>query len=66
MNRTNKLLNKIKDDEINHQKTSKKSSSTISKSQLTEDNLDDYLRTVKTDEHSKKLIEKYLNNKESW
>jgi len=64
MNQTNKLVNKIKDLEIEQSNNeSKDESSDISKSHLTEENLDEYLEKVETDEHSKELLEKYLAKK---
>ncbi len=64
MNQTNKLVNKIKDMEIEQSnKENKKESSDISKSHLTEENLDEYLEKVETDEHSKELLQKYLDKK---
>lgn len=63
MNQTNKLVNKIKDLEIERSNQSDKDASKISKSHLTEDNLDEYLEKVETDEHSKELLEKYLEKK---
>ena len=64
MNQTNKLVNKIKDMEIEQSnKENKKESSDISKSHLTEENLDEYLEKVETDEHSKELLQKYHDNK---
>ena len=64
MNQTNKLVNKIKDMEIEQSnKKNKKESSDISKSHLTEENLDEYLEKVETDEHSKELLQKYLDKK---
>ncbi|HIH35587.1 MAG TPA: hypothetical protein HA277_02725 [Methanosphaera sp.] len=63
MNQTNKLVNKIKDLEIERSEESGKDDSKISKSHLTEDNLDEYLEKVETDEHSKELLEKYLEKK---
>ncbi|RAP47725.1 MAG: hypothetical protein BZ135_01740 [Methanosphaera sp. rholeuAM6] len=64
MNQTNKLVNKIKDLEIessNKDKSDDNSQTTISN--LTEDNLDEYLANVETDEHSKELLQKYLAKK---
>lgn len=64
MNQTNKLVNKIKDMEIEQSnKKNKKESSDISKSHLTEENLDEYLEKVETDDHSKELLQKYLDKK---
>ena len=64
MNQTNKLVNKIKDLEIEQSNDeSKEERSEISKSHLTEENLDEYLEKVETDEHSKELLEKYLAKK---
>ncbi|MBE6486820.1 MAG: hypothetical protein E7Z85_08285 [Methanosphaera stadtmanae] len=64
MNQTNKLVNKIKDLEIEQSNNeTNEESSEISKSHLTEDNLDEYLEKVETDEHSKELLEKYLAKK---
>ncbi len=63
MNQTNKLVNKIKDLEIEKSETVKDENSKISKSHLTEENLDEYLEKVETDEHSKELLEKYLEKK---
>lgn len=64
MNQTNKLVNKIKDLEIEQSNNeSKDESSEISKSHLTEENLDEYLENVETDEHSKELLERYLAKK---
>ena len=64
MNQTNKLVNKIKDLEIEQSNNeSKDEISDVSKSHLTEENLDEYLGKVETDEHSKELLEKYLAKK---
>ena len=63
MNQTNKLVNKIKDLEIENSKEENRESSQISMSQLTEDNLDEYLENVETDEHSRDLLQKYLAKK---
>jgi hypothetical protein len=64
MNQTNKLVNKIKDLEIEQSNNkSKNESSEISKSHLTEENLDEYLENVETDEHSKELLQRYLEKK---
>lgn len=64
MNQTNKLVNKIKDMEIEQSnKERNDNDKEISKSHLTEDNLDEYLEKVETDEHSKELLEKYLAKK---
>ena len=64
MNQTNKLVNKIKDMEIEQSNNEiEEESSEMSKSHLTEDNLDEYLENVETDEHSKELLEKYLAKK---
>lgn len=64
MNQTNKLVNKIKDLEIEqYDKQQNNESSEISKSHLTEDNLDEYLEKVETDEYSKELLKKYLDKK---
>ncbi len=64
MNQTNKLVNKIKDMEIEQSNRERDDNDKeISKSHLTEDNLDEYLEKVETDEHSKELLEKYLAKK---
>lgn len=64
MNQTNKLVNKIKDLEIEQSNKERNGEATeISKSHLTEENLDEYLEKVETDEHSKELLEKYLAKK---
>lgn len=63
MNQTNKLVNKIKDKEIQQSNGNSDNKSSISKSHLTEDNLDEYLEKVETDEYSKKLLDKYLEKK---
>lgn len=64
MNTTNKLVNKIKDSEIEQSdKEVNSEKSEISKSNLTEENLDEYLENVETDEHSKELLQKYLEKK---
>ena len=64
MNQTNKLVNKIKDSEIEQSnKKDSKNQSDFSKSHLTEENLDEYLENVETDEHSKELLQKYLEKK---
>ena len=63
MNQTNRLINKIKDNEIEQSKSTEADNKKISKSHLTEDNLDEYLGKVELDEHSKELIDKYLDKK---
>ncbi len=64
MNQTNRLVNKIKDLEIEQSnKDMEDSTGEISKSHLSEENLDEYLEKVETDEYSKKLLEKYLEKK---
>lgn len=64
MNQTNKLVNKIKDSEIERSNNENSNdNSEISKSHLTEENLDEYLENVETDEHSKELLQKYLEKK---
>lgn len=63
MNQTNKLVNKIKDLEIKQSNKDSEDDTKISKSHLTEENLDEYLEKVETDEHSKKLLNKYLEKK---
>lgn len=63
MNQTNKLVNKIKDLEIERSDKDSDEKSNISKSHLTEENLDEYLESVETDEYSKKLLDKYLEKK---
>ncbi len=63
MNQTNKLVNKIKDLEIEQSKKDLDENTKISKSHLTEENLDEYLEKVETDEYSKKLLNKYLEKK---
>ena len=68
MNQTNKLLNKIKDKEIDNQENIPDDEVDEEEDKfpkgVTEDNLDEYLRNVETDEYSKNLLEKYLKNKE--
>ncbi|WP_323736314.1 hypothetical protein PXD04_10585 [Methanosphaera sp. ISO3-F5] len=63
MNQTNKLVNKIKDLEIEQSNKDSEENNKISKSHLTEENLDEYLEKVETDEYSKKLLNKYLEKK---
>lgn len=66
MNQTNKLVNKIKDIEIEQSKEKEDlidNDSDISINKLTEENLDEYLENVETDEYSKELLQKYLDKK---
>ncbi|MBR0472533.1 MAG: hypothetical protein IJI98_07545 [Methanosphaera sp.] len=63
MNQTNKLVNKIKDLEIEQSNKDSEENNKISKSHLTEENLDEYLEKVETDEYSKNLLNKYLEKK---
>lgn len=63
MNQTNKLVNKIKDLEIKQSDKDLENNTKITKSYLTEENLDEYLENVETDEYSKKLLNKYLEKK---
>ncbi|MBQ6218128.1 MAG: hypothetical protein IJJ47_00195 [Methanosphaera sp.] len=66
MNQTNKLVNKIKDIEIEQSKEKEdliEDDSVISINKLTEENLDEYLENVETDEYSKELLQKYLDKK---
>lgn len=66
MNQTNKLVNKIKDIEIKESEENQNNENTeseISKNRLTEENLDEYLENVETDEYSKELLQKYLDKK---
>lgn len=66
MNQTNKLVNKIKDIEIEQSKkkdNTLEDDSDISINKLTEENLDEYLENVETDEYSKELLQKYLDKK---
>lgn len=63
MNQTNKLVNKIKDLEIKQSDKDLENNTKITKSHLTEENLDEYLENVETDEYSKKLLNKYLEKK---
>lgn len=69
MNQINKLVNKIKDNEINNeeknpQTTHQEDDDNNPINHLTEDNLDEYLKNVEVDAHSKELLDKYLKNKE--
>ena len=49
--------------EIEQSKKDLDENTKISKSHLTEENLDEYLEKVETDEYSKKLLNKYLEKK---
>ncbi len=70
MNQTNQLLNKIKDNEIKNEKLDENISfddeeeTNDELNNLTEDNLDEYLKNVECDAHSKELLDRYLKNKE--
>ncbi|RAP52663.1 MAG: hypothetical protein BZ133_00760 [Methanosphaera sp. SHI613] len=70
MNQTNQLLNKIKENEIKNEKMDEdiiiNPEDTVDDEldNLTEDNLDEYLKNVECDAHSKELLNKYLKNKE--
>ena len=48
---------------VSNHEVSQDEISDVSKSHLTEENLDEYLEKVETDEHSKELLEKYLAKK---
>ena len=63
MNRTNDLLNKIKDNEIKKSQNDEKNVDELSEENLTEDNLEEYLKNVEIDEYSRKLLDNYLKNK---
>ena len=63
MNRTNDLLNKIKDNEIKKSQNDDKNVDGLSEGNLTEDNLEEYLKNVEIDEYSRKLLDNYLKNK---
>lgn len=62
MNQVNKLVNKIKDDEIKKDEDVVIDNNNES-SNLNEDNIDEYLENVELDEHSRDLIDKYLEKK---
>lgn len=70
MNQTNQLLNKIKDNEIKNEKLDEsipfddEEETNEELNNLTEDNLDEYLKNVECDAHSKELLDRYLKNKE--
>lgn len=70
MNQTNQLLNKIKESEIKNEKLDENISIDENEetndelNNLTEDNLDEYLKNVECDAHSKQLLDRYLKNKE--